>query len=136
MGPDKICRMFASEHPNADAFTVVLYGSLANTGNGHGTDVAVESADVVLVKNSLFDVVRAVNIGKATIRNVRQNLFWAIIYNTIGIPIAAGVLHLFGGPLLSPMIAAAAMSLSSVSVVTNALRLNIVNTDKEIKDQA
>ena len=103
---------------------------------GGGTDVAVESADVVLVKNSLFDVVRAVNIGKATIRNVRQNLFWAFIYNTIGIPIAAGVLHLFGGPLLSPMIAAAAMSLSSVSVVTNALRLNIVNTDKEIKDQA
>jgi Cu+-exporting ATPase len=103
---------------------------------GGGTDVAVESADVVLVKNSLFDVVHAVNIGKATIRNVRQNLFWAFIYNTIGIPIAAGVLHLFGGPLLSPMIAAAAMSLSSVSVVTNALRLNIVNTDKEIKDQA
>ncbi len=103
---------------------------------GGGTDVAVESADVVLVKNSLYDVVRAVNIGKATIRNVRQNLFWAFIYNTIGIPIAAGVLYLFGGPLLSPMIAAAAMSLSSVSVVTNALRLNIVNTDKRIKPGA
>lgn len=100
---------------------------------GGGTDVAVESADVVLVKNSLYDVVRAVNIGKATMRNVRQNLFWAFIYNTIGIPIAAGLLHLFGGPLLSPMIAAAAMSLSSVSVVTNALRLNIVNTEKGIE---
>ncbi len=103
---------------------------------GGGTDVAVESADVVLVKNSLYDVVRAVNIGKATIRNVRQNLFWAFIYNTIGIPIAAGALYLFGGPLLSPMIAAAAMSLSSVSVVTNALRLNIVNTEKRIKPNA
>ena len=100
---------------------------------GGGTDVAVESADVVLVKNSLYDVVRAVNIGKATMRNVRQNLFWAFIYNTIGIPIAAGLLHVFGGPLLSPMIAAAAMSLSSVSVVTNALRLNIVNTEKGIE---
>lgn len=100
---------------------------------GGGTDVAVESADVVLVKNSLYDVVRAVNVGKATMRNVRQNLFWAFIYNTIGIPIAAGLLHLFGGPLLSPMIAAAAMSLSSVSVVTNALRLNIVNTEKGIE---
>ena len=100
---------------------------------GGGTDVAVESADVVLVKNSLHDVVRAVNIGKATMRNVRQNLFWAFIYNTIGIPIAAGLVHLFGGPLLSPMFAAAAMSLSSVSVVTNALRLNIINTEKGIE---
>lgn len=103
---------------------------------GGGTDVAVEAADMVLVKNSLYDVVRAVEIGKATITNVRQNLFWAFIYNTVGIPIAAGALHLFGGPLLSPMIAAAAMSLSSVSVVTNALRLNTINIEKKIKHHA
>ena len=99
---------------------------------GSGTDVAVESADVVLMRSSLFDVVRACSIGRATIRNVRQNLFWAFLYNTIGIPVAAGLLALFGGPLLSPMLAAAAMSLSSVSVVTNALRLNIVRLDRDI----
>ena len=84
------------------------------------------------MRSSLFDVVRACSIGRATIRNVRQNLFWAFLYNTIGIPVAAGLLALFGGPLLSPMLAAAAMSLSSVSVVTNALRLNIVRLDRDI----
>jgi len=91
---------------------------------GSGTDVAIEAADVVLVKNSIQDVVTALKLGRATIRNVRQNLFWAFCYNTLGIPVAAGVLYLFNGPLLNPMLGAAAMSLSSVSVVTNALRLN------------
>ncbi len=91
---------------------------------GNGTDVAIEAADVVLVKNSIQDVVTALKLGRATIRNVKQNLFWAFCYNTLGIPVAAGLLYLFGGPLLNPMVAAAAMSLSSVSVVTNALRLN------------
>ncbi len=91
---------------------------------GSGTDVAIEAADVVLVKNSIQDVVTALKLGRATIRNVKQNLFWAFCYNTLGIPVAAGVLYLFGGPLLNPMLGAAAMSLSSVSVVGNALRLN------------
>jgi len=90
---------------------------------GSGTDVAIESADIVLMKNDILDVVTAIQLSKATIRNIKQNLFWAFGYNTLGIPIAAGVLVLFGGPRLNPMIAAGAMSLSSVSVVTNALRL-------------
>ncbi|MCI6737663.1 MAG: heavy metal translocating P-type ATPase [Intestinibacter sp.] len=90
---------------------------------GSGTDVAIESADIVLMKNDLMDVPTAIKLSKDTIRNIKQNLFWAFGYNTIGIPIAAGVLHIFGGPLLNPMISAAAMSLSSVSVVSNALRL-------------
>ncbi|MBR2472209.1 MAG: cadmium-translocating P-type ATPase [Clostridia bacterium] len=91
---------------------------------GSGTDVAMDSADIVLMKSDLNDVCYAVALSKATIRNIKQNLFWAFGYNTLGIPIAAGLLHIFGGPLLSPMIGAAAMSLSSVSVITNALRLN------------
>lgn len=91
---------------------------------GSGTDVAIESADVVLVKNNLNDVVTAIRLSQATIRNIKQNLFWAFCYNTLGIPVAAGLLYAFGGPLLNPMIAAAAMSLSSVCVVGNALRLN------------
>ena len=90
---------------------------------GNGTDVAIESADVVLMKEDLMDVVTAIQLSKATIRNIKQNLFWAFIYNIIGIPIAAGVLYPLTGLLLNPMIAAAAMSFSSVSVVTNALRL-------------
>jgi Cu+-exporting ATPase len=90
---------------------------------GSGTDVAMESADIVLMRSDLMDVPTAVNLSKRTIRNIKQNLFWAFGYNVIGIPIAAGVLHLFGGPLLNPIFAAAAMSLSSVSVLTNALRL-------------
>ena len=93
---------------------------------GSGTDIAMESADVVLVKNNPTDVVSALKLSRATMRNIKQNLFWAFIYNIIGIPIACGVLYAFGGPLLDPMLAAAAMSLSSVSVVTNALRLNRV----------
>jgi Cu+-exporting ATPase len=90
---------------------------------GSGTDVAMESADIVLMRSDLNDVDVALRLSKATIRNIKQNLFWAFGYNTAGIPIAAGVLYIFGGPLLSPIIAAAAMSLSSVSVLTNALRL-------------
>ncbi|WP_367566642.1 heavy metal translocating P-type ATPase [Lacrimispora sp.] len=90
---------------------------------GSGTDVAMESADIVLMRSDLMDVPTAIDLSKHTIRNIKQNLFWAFGYNTVGIPIAAGLLHLFGGPLLNPMFAAAAMSLSSVSVLTNALRL-------------
>jgi len=91
---------------------------------GAGTDIAVESADIVLMKNDLIDAVTSIRLSKAVMRNIKQNLFWAFIYNIIGIPIAAGVFYSVSGWLLSPMIAAAAMSFSSVSVVTNALRLN------------
>jgi len=90
---------------------------------GSGTDVAMESADIVLMKSDLMDVPTAIQLSKSTIRNIKQNLTWAFGYNVAGIPIAAGILYLFGGPLLNPMFAAAAMSLSSVSVLTNALRL-------------
>ncbi|MDD4564329.1 MAG: heavy metal translocating P-type ATPase [Eubacteriales bacterium] len=90
---------------------------------GSGTDVAMESADIVLMRSDLMDVPAAIQLSNSTIRNIKQNLFWAFSYNVIGIPIAAGLLHIFGGPLLNPMFAAAAMSLSSVSVLTNALRL-------------
>jgi len=90
---------------------------------GSGTDVAIESADIVLMRSDLRDVSTAIELSRRTIRNIKQNLFWAFGYNVIGIPIAAGVLHLFGGPLLNPIFAAEAMSLSSVSVLTNALRL-------------
>ena len=90
---------------------------------GSGADVAIESADVVLMHSDLQDVVKAIKLSQATIRNIKENLFWAFAYNTLGIPIAMGLLHLFGGPLLNPMLAGLAMSLSSVSVVANALRL-------------
>jgi Cu+-exporting ATPase len=90
---------------------------------GSGTDVAMESADIVLMRSDLSDVYTAIHLSKQTMKNIRQNLFWAFGYNVIGIPIAAGALYLFGGPLLNPMFAAAAMSLSSVSVIVNALRL-------------
>ncbi|MDR0877633.1 MAG: heavy metal translocating P-type ATPase [Treponema sp.] len=90
---------------------------------GSGTDVAMESADIVLMRSDLLDVPTAIDLSKKTIRNIKQNLFWAFGYNTVGIPIAAGLLHIFGGPLLNPIFAAAAMSMSSVSVLTNALRL-------------
>ena len=105
---------------------------------GTGTDVAIESADIVLMHSDLTDVSTAILLSKKTIRNIKQNLFWAFGYNVIGIPIAAGLLYLFGGPLLNPMFAAAAMSLSSVSVLTNALRLkgfkplSTINTSQEI----
>ncbi|HWQ96749.1 MAG TPA: heavy metal translocating P-type ATPase [Clostridia bacterium] len=90
---------------------------------GTGTDVAVESADVVLMRGDLSAVSAAVALSRATIRNIRQNLFWAFAYNVVGIPFAAGVFFAFGGPLLTPVFAGAAMALSSVSVVSNALRL-------------
>ncbi|NLC94557.1 MAG: heavy metal translocating P-type ATPase, partial [Bacilli bacterium] len=90
---------------------------------GSGTDVAIESADIVLMKSDLMDVLTAIQLSKKTITNIKENLFWAFAYNTLGIPIAMGILHIFNGPLLNPMIAALAMSLSSVSVVSNALRL-------------
>ena len=97
---------------------------------GAGTDIAVESADVVLMTGSLAAVSSAIELSRATIRNIRQNLFWAFFYNSLGIPIAAGVLFLPFGLQLSPMLGAAAMSLSSVFVVTNALRLRFFKTDK------
>jgi len=90
---------------------------------GAGTDVAIESADIVLIRSDLLDAVTAVQLSKATIRNIKQNLFWAFIYNSIGIPLAAGVFYNILGWKLNPMFAAGAMSLSSVSVVSNALRL-------------
>ena len=90
---------------------------------GTGTDVAMESAGVTLVKGDLMGLARARTLSRATMRNIRQNLFWAFGYNSVGVPVAAGVLYPFFGLLLSPMLAAAAMSFSSVSVITNALRL-------------
>lgn len=114
---------------------------------GSGTDIAIESADIILMKNSLQDVVTAIKLSEAVIRNIKMNLFWAFFYNIIGIPVAAGVFYLNFGLKLSPMIGAAAMSLSSVCVVTNALRLknfkrnnvdirsNVIsqNSNKEVK---
>ena len=92
---------------------------------GEGSDIAVESADVVLVGGNVCGAAYAIELGRATVRNIKENLFWAFIYNILGIPFAAGVVYALGGPLLDPMIAALAMSLSSVSVVLNALRLSL-----------
>ncbi len=103
---------------------------------GAGTDIAIDSADIVLMKNSLLDVATSIRLSKNTLKVIHQNLFWAFFYNTIGIPIASGVFALLG-LLLNPMIGALAMSLSSVFVVTNALRLNLISTapNKKIKDK-
>ena len=90
---------------------------------GSGTDVAIESADIVLMRSDLMDVPTAIQLSKKTVTNIKQNLFWAFLYNSTLIPVAAGVLYIFGGPLLNPMLAAGAMGLSSVSVLLNALRL-------------
>ena len=90
---------------------------------GTGTEIAIEAADVVLMRSDLSGISEAVYLSRQTMRNIKQNLFWAFFYNTLGIPVAAGLLHLFGGPLLNPVIAGAAMAFSSVSVVSNALRL-------------
>ena len=90
---------------------------------GSGTGAAIESADIVLMQSSPLAVAGAIALSRRTLRVIRQNLFWAFGYNVLGIPIAAGLLHVFGGPLLSPMFAAFAMSMSSVSVVSNSLRL-------------
>ena len=94
---------------------------------GSGIDVAVESGDVVLVRGDLAAVTTALGLSRAVMRNIRQNLFWAFAFNTLGIPVAAGLLHIFGGPTLNPMIAGTAMALSSVTVVSNALRLRFVS---------
>jgi Cu+-exporting ATPase len=93
---------------------------------GTGTDVAMQSAGVTLIKGDLNGIVRARRLSQATMRNIRQNLFFAFVYNMLGVPIAAGLLYPFFGLLLSPIIAAAAMSFSSVSVISNALRLSRV----------
>lgn len=93
------------------------------TAIGTGSDIALDSGDIVLMKSDLKDVYKAVKLSRLTIRNIKQNLFWAFFYNSLGIPVACGVLYLFGGPLLNPMFAGFAMSLSSVCVVSNALRL-------------
>ncbi len=94
---------------------------------GDGTDIAMETADVTLVRGDLGGIVRARILSRATLRNIRQNLFFALLYNSVCVPVAAGVLYPFWGLLLSPMIGAAAMSFSSVSVIANALRLRRVN---------
>ena len=94
---------------------------------GNGTDVAIESAEIVLMRGDLQGVAQAIYLSKRTMRNIKQNLFWAFAYNVLGIPVAMGALYLFGGPLLSPMMAAAAMSFSSVSVLANVLRLKRVD---------
>jgi Cu+-exporting ATPase len=94
---------------------------------GTGTDIAMESAGITLVKGDLTGIAKARHLSRATMRNIRQNLFFAFIYNALGVPVAAGVLYPFSGILLSPMIAAVAMSFSSVSVISNALRLKRVS---------
>lgn len=96
---------------------------------GNGSDIAIESANIVLMKSDLNDVVRAIKLSKATLKNIKQNLFFAFIYNSLGIPIAAGMLYIFNGTLLSPVFASFAMALSSISVVSNALRLNKFKED-------
>jgi Cu+-exporting ATPase len=92
---------------------------------GSGIDVAVESGDVVLIKSDLRALLTALSLSRATMTNIRQNLFWAFAFNVIGLPVAAGLLHVFGGPTLNPMIAGTAMAMSSVTVVGNALRLRL-----------
>jgi len=108
----------------------------ANVGiaMGSGTDVAMESASVTLVKGDLRGIARARLLSRATMRNIRQNLFFAFVYNTLGVPIAAGVLYPSFGILLSPMIASAAMTFSSVSVIGNALRLRRVGLDTNVSN--
>jgi Cu+-exporting ATPase len=100
----------------------------ANVGiaMGTGTDIAIESAGITLLRSDLRGVVSALRLSRATMRNIRQNLFFAFVYNVVGVPVAAGVLYPFSGVLLSPMIASAAMTFSSVSVIANALRLRSV----------
>jgi Cu+-exporting ATPase len=102
---------------------------------GNGTDVAVESAGITLVKGDLTGLVRARILSEAVVRNIKQNLFFAFIYNLLGVPVAAGVLYPFFGILLSPMLAAAAMTFSSVSVISNALRLRKLDLLAEVSQR-
>jgi Cu+-exporting ATPase len=96
---------------------------------GSGSDIALDSGDIVLMKSDLQDVYKAIKLGKATIRNVKQNLFWAFFYNLCGLPLAAGALYAINGMLLSPIVGGFAMSISSVCVVSNALRLRTAKLD-------
>ena len=107
--------------------------ALANVGMavGTGVDVSAEAGDIVLMRGGMEAVLTALALSRATMRNIRQNLFWAFGYNVLGLPVAAGLLHAFGGPMLSPMIAGTAMALSSVSVVTNALRLRFFKIENQ-----
>lgn len=127
-------KMKIIEDANSKGYTTAMIGdgindspalSAANVGIaiGNGTDIAKESAEIILVRENLADVITAIKLSKTTMKNIKINLLWASLYNIIGIPIAAGVLYIFGGPLLNPVIAAAAMSFSSISVVANAVRL-------------
>ena len=102
---------------------------------GAGTDIAIESADVVLTRNSLIDVSEAIRLSRATLKNIRENLFWAFFYNVIGIPLAAGLWIPINGWKLNPMFGAAAMSLSSFCVIVNALRLNYFKSNIENKEK-
>lgn len=148
-GIDNIIAKVLPNEKEAQVRNLQSFGSVAMVGDGindapaltradtgiaigAGTDVAIDSADVVLMKSSPLDVVRSINLSRRVLTNIKENLFWAFIYNIIGIPIAAGVLYPAFGITLNPMLGAAAMSLSSFCVVINALRLNIINIDKSI----